>query len=105
MFCDACTGEFRGRLAAGQSLDDMRIEAFAVVREASLRVLGMRHYDCQLVSHCLVLLCATQVTSHLRSLLALLPWVSPFPLGFIGSRVGCLSCGQRIGNLDPESET
>ncbi|MEW5312103.1 MAG: hypothetical protein WDW38_003755 [Sanguina aurantia] len=45
----AKTGEFRGRLAAGQSLDDMRIEAFAVVREASFRVLGMRHYDCQLV--------------------------------------------------------
>lgn len=43
------TGEFRARLAAGQSLDDVRVEAFAVVREASFRVLGMRHYDCQLV--------------------------------------------------------
>jgi preprotein translocase subunit SecA len=45
----AKTGEFRGRLEQGESLDDLLPEAFAVVREASKRVLGKRHYDVQLI--------------------------------------------------------
>ncbi|RXT03989.1 preprotein translocase subunit SecA [Ammoniphilus sp. CFH 90114] len=45
----AKTEEFKGRLQNGQSLDDILPEAFAVVREASKRVLGMRHYDVQLI--------------------------------------------------------
>lgn len=40
---------FRERLAKGETLDDLLVEAFAVVREASKRVLGMRHYDVQMV--------------------------------------------------------
>jgi preprotein translocase subunit SecA len=44
-----CAAEFRARLAAGTSLDSLLVEAFAVVREAARRVLGMRHFDCQLV--------------------------------------------------------
>ena len=47
----AKTGEFRGRLASGESLDALLPEAFAVVREAATRVLGMRHYDVQLVCY------------------------------------------------------
>src|SRR6266511_2854633 len=43
------TAEFRKRLDNGEELDDLLIEAFAVVREASIRVLGQRHYDVQLV--------------------------------------------------------
>ena len=43
------TVEFRERLGRGESLDDLLPEAFAVVREAGRRVLGMRHYDVQLV--------------------------------------------------------
>ena len=43
------TLEFRERLAKGATLDDLLEEAFAVVREASRRVLGQRHYDVQLV--------------------------------------------------------
>jgi preprotein translocase subunit SecA len=43
------TQEFRNRLAAGEGLDDLLVEAFATVREASKRVLGMRHFDVQLV--------------------------------------------------------
>ncbi len=43
------TAEFRQRLAAGESLDDLLPEAFAVVREASVRVTGMRHFDVQLM--------------------------------------------------------
>jgi preprotein translocase subunit SecA len=45
----AKTVEFRERLAKGESLDDLLVEAFAVVREAGLRVLGERHYDVQLI--------------------------------------------------------
>jgi len=43
------TDEFKKRLADGQTLDDLLPEAFAVVREASRRVLGLRHYDVQLI--------------------------------------------------------
>jgi preprotein translocase subunit SecA len=45
----AKTTEFRNRLAADASLDDLLPEAFAVVREASVRVTGMRHFDVQLM--------------------------------------------------------
>lgn len=45
----AKTIEFRERLEKGETLDDILVEAFAVVREASRRVLGMRHYDVQLI--------------------------------------------------------
>lgn len=45
----AKTAEFRQRLDDGQSLDDILPEAFAVVREASKRVLGMRHFDVQMI--------------------------------------------------------
>jgi len=45
----AKTTEFRTRLEQGEDLDDILIEAYAVVREASRRVLGQRHYDVQLI--------------------------------------------------------
>jgi len=45
----AKTQEFRDRLKGGASLDDLLPEAFAVVREASVRTLGMRHFDVQLI--------------------------------------------------------
>lgn len=45
----AKTGEFRERLAQGATLDSLLPEAFAVAREASRRVLGMRHFDVQLI--------------------------------------------------------
>ncbi len=45
----AKTEEFRKRVAEGESLDKLLPEAFAVVREASRRVLGLRHYDVQLI--------------------------------------------------------
>ncbi len=43
------TAEFKARLAQGEPLDKILNEAFAVVREASKRVLGMRHFDVQLI--------------------------------------------------------
>ena len=45
----AKTEEFKARLAEGETLDDILPEAFAVVREASKRVLGMRHFDVQMI--------------------------------------------------------
>jgi preprotein translocase subunit SecA len=45
----AKTSEFKGRVAKGESLDDLLPEAFAVVREAAVRSLGMRHFDMQLI--------------------------------------------------------
>ncbi|MEM0906711.1 MAG: preprotein translocase subunit SecA [Pseudomonadota bacterium] len=45
----AKTGEFREALAAGKSLDDLLIPAFATVREAAKRTLGQRHFDVQLI--------------------------------------------------------
>ena len=45
----AKTDEFRQRLSAGETLQQILPEAFATVREASKRVLGMRHFDVQLI--------------------------------------------------------
>ncbi|MEN3971398.1 preprotein translocase subunit SecA [Sphingomicrobium sp. XHP0235] len=43
------TAQFRDRLEAGESLDDIMAEAFATVREAAKRTLGQRHYDVQMI--------------------------------------------------------
>lgn len=43
------TAEFKNRLANGETLDDLLVEAFATVREASKRSIGMRHYRVQLI--------------------------------------------------------
>ncbi|MBN2417865.1 MAG: preprotein translocase subunit SecA [Deltaproteobacteria bacterium] len=45
----AKTAEFKERLAKGETIDEILPEAFAAAREASVRVLGMRHYDVQLI--------------------------------------------------------
>ena len=45
----AKTDEFRSRIADGETLDDILFEAFAAVREASKRTIGLRHYDVQLI--------------------------------------------------------
>ncbi|HEY9087859.1 MAG TPA: hypothetical protein VIO36_06800, partial [Anaerolineaceae bacterium] len=44
-----CTAQFRERLAAGETLDDLLPEAFAAVREAGKRTIGLRHYDVQMI--------------------------------------------------------
>ncbi len=48
------TAEFRERLAKGEPLEDLLPEAFAVVREASRRVTGLRHFDVQLIGGCVL---------------------------------------------------
>jgi len=46
---NAKTAEFKERVSQGESLDDLLVESFAVVREASKRVFGMRHFDVQMI--------------------------------------------------------
>ena len=53
----AKTVEFRQRLAKGETVDDLLVEAFAVVREADKRVLGMFPYDVQVMGGIVIHLC------------------------------------------------
>src|SRR5690606_7940739 len=69
------TAEFRRRLDAGESLDDLLVEAFAVAREGGKRFLGMRHYDVQMIGG--IILhggnIAEMVTGEGKTLVATLP--------------------------------
>ncbi|MBN1395688.1 MAG: SEC-C domain-containing protein [Pirellulales bacterium] len=69
------TTKFRRRLAAGETLDDLLVEAFAVCREAGRRVLGMRHYDVQLMGGMILHRgnIAEMVTGEGKTLVATLP--------------------------------
>ncbi|WP_282266383.1 preprotein translocase subunit SecA [Stenotrophomonas sp. PS02298] len=71
----AKTPEFRERIAAGEALDKVLPEAFAVCREASKRVLGMRHYDVQLIGGMVLHLgkIAEMRTGEGKTLVATLP--------------------------------
>ncbi|UQA39473.1 preprotein translocase subunit SecA [Xanthomonas oryzae] len=71
----AKTPEFKQRFAAGESLDKILPEAFAVCREASRRVLGMRHYDVQLIGGMVLHLgkIAEMRTGEGKTLVATLP--------------------------------
>ncbi len=69
------TAEFRKRLAAGETLDDLLVEAFAVCREAGRRWLGLRHYDVQLLGGMVLHsgAIAEMVTGEGKTLVATLP--------------------------------
>jgi len=69
------TGKFKRRLAAGETLDDLLVESFAVCREMSRRVLGMRHYDVQLMGGYVLHSgnIAEMVTGEGKTLVATLP--------------------------------
>ncbi|MCL3836434.1 preprotein translocase subunit SecA [Aeromicrobium duanguangcaii] len=71
----AMTDEFKERLAAGESLDDLLPEAFATVREAASRVLGQRHFDVQLLGGAALHLgnIAEMKTGEGKTLVATLP--------------------------------
>lgn len=66
---------FRDLIKNGQSLEDILPEAFAVVREASVRVLGLRHYDVQLIGGCILHegKIAEMKTGEGKTLVAILP--------------------------------
>ncbi|HEX7377234.1 MAG TPA: SEC-C metal-binding domain-containing protein [Pirellulales bacterium] len=69
------TAEFKKRLAAGETLDDLLVEAFAVCREAGRRWLGLRHYDVQLLGGMVLHsgAIAEMVTGEGKTLVATLP--------------------------------
>ncbi len=69
------TDRFRERLAKGETVDDLLVEAFAVCREASRRVLGMRHYDVQLMGGMVLHrgTIAEMITGEGKTLVATLP--------------------------------
>ncbi|NKB90032.1 MAG: preprotein translocase subunit SecA [Acidobacteria bacterium] len=69
------TAEFRGRLEAGETVDDLLIEAFAAVREASRRTTEMRHYDVQLIGGVILHrgIIAEMTTGEGKTLVATLP--------------------------------
>jgi preprotein translocase subunit SecA len=69
------TDEFKERLAAGESLDDLMPEAFATVREAAKRVIGQRHYDVQIMGGAALHLgnIAEMKTGEGKTLVATLP--------------------------------
>ncbi|MGA0039887.1 MAG: preprotein translocase subunit SecA, partial [Pirellulales bacterium] len=69
------TDEFRRRLAAGETLDDILVEAFAVCREGGRRFLGMRHYDVQLLGGMVLHAgnIAEMITGEGKTLVATLP--------------------------------
>jgi preprotein translocase subunit SecA len=71
----AQTTEFRRRLAAGETLDDLLVEAFAVCREAGRRFIGMRHFDVQLLGGMILHEgnIAEMVTGEGKTLVATLP--------------------------------
>ncbi|MBN1910291.1 MAG: SEC-C domain-containing protein [Pirellulales bacterium] len=71
----AQTEKFRRRLDAGETLDDLLVEAFAACREAGRRVLGMRHYDVQLIGGMVLHSgnIAEMVTGEGKTLVATLP--------------------------------
>lgn len=71
----AKTQQFRDRLASGEPLDSLLIEAFAVVREASWRILELRHYDVQLIGGMALHdnRLAEMATGEGKTLVALLP--------------------------------
>jgi preprotein translocase subunit SecA len=69
------TAEFRRRLAAGETTDDILVEAFAVCREGGRRFLGMRHYDVQLIGGMVLHsgAIAEMITGEGKTLVATLP--------------------------------
>jgi preprotein translocase subunit SecA len=69
------TNQFRLRLAKGESLDDILLEAFATVREVSKRTIGQRHYDVQMIGGIAMHRCfvAEMRTGEGKTLAATLP--------------------------------
>ncbi|MFM1902241.1 MAG: hypothetical protein RLZZ440_141 [Planctomycetota bacterium] len=118
------TAEFKRRLAAGETLDDLLVEAFAVCREGGRRFLGMRHYDVQLIGGMVLHsgAIAEMITGEGKTLVATLPaylnalegkgvhvvtvndylarrdmeWMGPLYLG-LGLTVGAIQSGMDSG--------
>jgi len=95
------TQAFRERLAAGESLQAIQSEAFATMREASRRVLGMRHYDCQVIGGCVM--CEGKIaemrTGEGKTLVATLP---VYLHALTGKGVHVVTVNQYLATRDSE---
>jgi len=94
------TAKFRRRLAAGETLDDLLVEAFAACREAGRRVLGMRHYDVQLMGGIVLHNgnIAEMVTGEGKTLVATLPAF----LNALGGSVHVVTVNDYLARRDME---
>jgi preprotein translocase subunit SecA len=97
----AMTNVFRERLDNGASLDDIVHEAFAAVREASVRVLGMRHYDVQMVGGLILHkgTIAEMRTGEGKTLVATLP---SYLNGLSGDGVHVITVNDYLASRDAE---
>lgn len=96
------TETFKERLANGETIDDLKVEAFAVVREAAKRVLNMRHYDVQLIGG-LVLTeanIAEMATGEGKTLVASLP---SYLRALEGKGVHVITVNEYLANRDRET--
>ena len=95
------TAKFRKRLAAGETLDDLLIEGFAVCREAGKRYLGMRHYDVQLIGGMVLHngSIAEMVTGEGKTLVATLP---AYLNGVSGEGVHVITVNDYLARRDME---
>ncbi len=92
---------FRERLAAGETLDDLLVEAFAVCREGGRRFLGMRHYDVQMIGGMVLHsgAIAEMVTGEGKTLVATLP---AYLNGLQGSGVHVVTVNDYLARRDME---
>ncbi|MCK8828114.1 preprotein translocase subunit SecA [Natroniella acetigena] len=97
----AKTDEFKSRLEAGESLDDLLPEAFAVVREAAKRTVEMRHYDVQLIGGIVLFQgkIAEMKTGEGKTLAATLP---AYLHGLIGKGVHIITVNDYLAERDRE---
>ena len=96
----ARTAEFRKRLAAGETLDDLLPEAFAACREASKRTLGLRHFDVQLIGGAVLHrgMIAEMVTGEGKTLVATLSVY----LNALGGTVHVVTVNDYLARRDAE---
>ncbi|NIL98045.1 MAG: preprotein translocase subunit SecA, partial [Planctomycetales bacterium] len=94
------TAEFRARLEAGETLEDLLIEAFAACREAGRRFLNMRHYDVQLIGGMILHngSIAEMVTGEGKTLVATLPAY----LNALGGHVHVVTVNDYLARRDME---
>ncbi len=95
------TEKFRARLAEGETLDDLLVEAFAVCREAGRRFLGMRHFDVQLMGGMVLHsgAIAEMVTGEGKTLVATLP---AYLNGLSGQGVHVVTVNDYLARRDME---
>ncbi|MET1029874.1 accessory Sec system translocase SecA2 [Domibacillus tundrae] len=98
----AKTAEFKERLAGGASVDDIKIDAFAVVREAAKRILGMRHYDVQLIGGLILsdANIAEMATGEGKTLVASLP---SYLRALEGKGVHVITVNEYLANRDRDT--